>query len=127
MMPQYGEAVIRERLGLDDGREIARYLKWEYGEGTGVGFLNGRVSVREPAKHATRFEFIERLGTLTATIKKWVAVDQLKRWGRELTLLAQWKRGELGTLDLIDRLEELDREAKRSGTSLSQRTRGEGI
>src|SRR2546425_7661919 len=80
MMPQYGEAVICERLGLDDGREIARYLRWEYGEGTGVGFLNGGASTSEPSKHATRSGFAERFGTGSAAFKRRRAAKPAKRW-----------------------------------------------
>lgn len=120
MVPQFGTAAVRERPILGDGGEIARYLKWEYGDGTGPGFLTGWAAERGPSQHARRLGFIDRLGGLSAAIKARVAAKLMDGWGRERTLLAQWKRGELGTLELVNRLEELGRNTKISGPSLSQ-------
>jgi hypothetical protein len=119
-MPRYGTAVVRERLGLDDRGEIARYVKWEYGEGTNVEFLRGWAAEIGPSKQRRRFEFSGRLGGLSTGIKARVAAKFMKGWRRELALLAQWKRGELPTPELINRLEELDREAKISRSSAGQ-------
>jgi len=39
MMPQYWMAGVYERHGFGRKGELARYLKWEYGELTVQGFL----------------------------------------------------------------------------------------
>src|SRR5256886_12307639 len=119
MMPQYWTGVVRERPVMDKSGEIARYLKWEYGNGTGLGFLTGWTADRESSP-PRRFGFIERLRELRAAIKVRVTTRPIDDWGQELTLLAQWKRGELRPHELVDRLEELDRMAKISGPSASQ-------
>jgi len=119
MMPQYWTGVVRERPVMDKSGEIARYLKWEYGDGTSLGFLDGWAAERESSR-PRRFGFIERLREVGAAIKVRVTTRPNDDWGQELTLLAQWKRGKLRTHELIDRLEELDRMAKISGPSASQ-------
>jgi hypothetical protein len=112
MMPGYGAVVVGERYRLGHGEEIARYLRWEYGEGTGVGFLSGLAAKPRPFLSGRRFRFSDRLEGLSASIKTLVAAKLMDGWVRELTLLVQWKRGELGTMDLVDRLEELQRRAR---------------
>ena len=119
MMPQYWTGVVRERPVMDKSGEIARYLKWEYGDGTSLGFLNGWTADRESSR-PRRLGFIERLRELRAAIKVRVTTRPMDDWGQELTLLAQWKRGELRPHELVDRLEELDRMAKISGPNASQ-------
>jgi hypothetical protein len=112
MLPEYGAAVVRERYTLGHGEEIARYLRWEYGEGTGVGFLSGLAAKPRPFLPGRRFRFSDRLEGLSASIKARVAAKLMDGWGRELTLLVQWKRGELGTGELVYRLEELQRRSE---------------
>jgi hypothetical protein len=113
MMLGYGAAVVRERYTLGHGEEIARYLRWEYGEGTGVGFLIGGRSRRGGSRPKRRVRVVGRLEGLSASIGARVAARLMHGWGRELTLLVQWKRGELGTVELVDRLEELQRATNR--------------
>jgi len=111
-MQLYGAAVVRERSGLDDGGEIAQYLKWEYGDGTGLGFLKGSIAQRERAWDGHRFRFFHRLARLSAGIKARLAARLLDGLGRELTLVALWKQGKLKTPELVDRLEELRQETR---------------
>src|SRR2546430_2536907 len=68
MMPQYWTGVVRERPVMDKSGEIARYLKWEYGNGTGLGFLTGWTADRESSP-PRRFGFIERLREPRPTAK----------------------------------------------------------
>jgi hypothetical protein len=119
MMPQYGAAVIRERAGLRSDRELSQYVTWEYGEGTTIASLRGGVVVRRPSRRTTRFGLIDRLRGLTSTIKVRVASRLMDEWERELALLAQWKRGELRTSELVNRLEELEPKATISSASPS--------
>ena len=39
MMEAYGRAVVEERVTPRHLRELAAYLRWEYGPGTGPGFI----------------------------------------------------------------------------------------
>jgi hypothetical protein len=110
MMQLYGAAVVQERSGSDDGGEIARYLKWEYGDGTGLGFLKAQVAQRQPSQDRHRFGHFRRFAGISAGIKARRAAKLLDGLGRELTLLAQWKQGKLRTPELVNRLEELQRE-----------------
>jgi len=48
-----------------------------------------------------------------------VAARQIDGWGSELALLAQWKRGELSPLELVNRLEALQRRTGIQAPSLS--------
>ena len=112
MLAEYGAVVVRERYTLGYGEEIARYLRWEYGEGTGVGFLSGLTAKPRPFLSGRRFRFSDRLVRFSASIKARVAAKLIDGWVRELTLLVQWKRGELGTWELVDRLEELQRRTR---------------
>ncbi|HWM53535.1 MAG TPA: hypothetical protein VNP71_10285 [Thermoplasmata archaeon] len=118
MMQLYGADLVRERSSSDNGGEIARYLKWEYGEGTGLGVLNGWVAQSGPPSRKGRLGFVDRFARLPAAIKARVAARQIDGWGSELVLLAQWKRGELSPLELVNRLEELQRRTGIPGPSL---------
>jgi hypothetical protein len=120
MVPHYWTADVRRREGLDRHGELARYLRWEYGEWTVAGFLSDWVPERESSQHTRRLRFVEHLGRLRPAIKARSTTKTIVRLGQELRLLAQWKRGELGPSDLVNRLEELDRKAKISGSSPSQ-------
>jgi hypothetical protein len=111
MMQLYGTAAVQERSTRDD-EALARYLRWEYGEGTGVGFLKSWAIGRASYDAKRRFGMIDRLTGLSAAIKARMTATLLDGWRRELTLLVQWKRGELGTLELVNRLEELQRKTK---------------
>src|SRR2546422_7723810 len=85
MMPQYGTAAVRDRPVMDKRGEIARYLKWEYGEGTGLGFLNGWAAELESSRPSRRFRFIDRLGGLGAGIKARVIAKSAVSRRQELT------------------------------------------
>jgi hypothetical protein len=119
MMQSYGAAVVQERSMRHGDREIARYLKWEYGEGTGMGFLNSWAIRRAPSHSERRFELVDRLGGLSASIRARLAAKLVAGWRRELTLLIEWKRGDLGTLELVDRLEALQRRTETLVPNLS--------
>jgi len=60
------------------------------------------------------------MGELGEAITARVTSTSIVRWGHELKLFAQWKRGELRTRDLVVRLEELDRKAKSPESSPSE-------
>ena len=114
MMPQYGMAVADARSKFVTGGEIAQYLKWEYGEGTNLAFLKAMAAERRPPWRPRRSGLLDRFGGLAALIKARVASTPIDAWERELTLLAQWKRGEFGTPELVDRLEALERRSRTS-------------
>ena len=119
MMQVYGAGFVRDRSLSKDGGEIARYLKWEYGEGTDLGVLNGWIAQRGSPPRKGRFGLVDRFARLPAAIKARVATRQIDGWGSELALLAQWKRGELSPLELVDRLERLQRRTGIQAPSLS--------
>ena len=119
MMQLYGAGFVRDRSLSNDGGEIARYLKWEYGEGTGLGVLNGWTAQRRSPPRKGRFGFVDRFARLPAAIGARVAARQIDGWGSELALLAQWKRGELSPLELVNRLEALQRRTAIQAPSLS--------
>src|SRR2546427_6063378 len=66
MMQLYGAGFVRDRSLSNDGGEIARYLKWEYGEGTGLGVLNGWSPQRRPPARQGRFGFLAPLAQTPA-------------------------------------------------------------
>ena len=119
MMQVYGAGFVRDRSSSDDGGGIARYLKWEYGEGTGLGVLDGWIAQRGSPPRKVRFGLVDRFARLPAAIRARVAARQIDGWGSELVLLAQWKRGELSPLELVDRLEALQRRTAIQAPSLS--------
>jgi len=119
MMQLCGAGFVRDRSLSNDGREIARYLKWEYGEGTGLGVLNGWTAQHGSPPRKGRFGFVDRFARLPAAIRARVAARQIDGWGSELALLAQWKRGELSPLELVNRLEALQRRTGIQAPSLS--------
>src|SRR2546428_4893224 len=119
MMQLYGAGFVRDRSLSNDGGEIARYLKWEYGEGTGLGVLNGWTAQRRAPPRKSRFGFVDRFAPLPAAIKARVAARRIAGWGSELTLLAQWEPGGLSPLELVNRLEALQRRTGIQAPSLS--------
>src|SRR3979409_956405 len=90
MVPHYWTADVRRREGLDRHGELARYLRWEYGEWTVPGFLRGWVPERESSPRTRRLRFVEHLGRLRPAIKARLTVKPIVRLGQELRLLAQW-------------------------------------
>lgn len=44
MMEAYGNAVVAERTRLQRHAELAAYVRWEYGRGTGPEFLLAEVA-----------------------------------------------------------------------------------
>jgi len=120
MMPQHWIVGVRESHRLDRHGELARYLNWEYGGWTVQGFLNGSAAKRKSSRLSGRIRFIDRIEGLAEAIKVRVTTKPRVRWGQELALVAQWKRGELPTPELVDRLEELDRKARIGGPSPSE-------
>src|SRR2546426_2041487 len=131
MMQLYGAGFVRDRSLSNDGGEIARYLNWEYGEGTGLGVLNGWTAQRRSPPRKGRFGFVDRFARLPAAIGARVAARQIDGWGSELALLAQWKRGGLSPLELGNRLEAMQRrtgiQAPESEPVIPQAGRGELI
>src|SRR2546428_10634182 len=119
MMQLYGARFGRDRSSSDDGGGIARYLKREHGEGTGLGVLNGWMAPRGAPPRKGRFGLVDRFARLPAAIRAGVAGRQIDGWGSEVVLLAQWKRGELSPLELVDRLEGLQRRTAIQAPSLS--------
>jgi len=94
MMQLYGADLVRERSSSDNGGEIARYLKWEYGEGTGLGVLNGWVAQSGPPSRKGRLGFVDRFARLPAAIKARVAARQIDGWGASWS---SWRNGNAGT------------------------------
>src|SRR2546422_10882210 len=119
MMQVYGAGFVRDRSLSKDGGEIARYLEWEYGEGTDLGVLNGWIAQRGSPPRKGRFGLVDRFARLPAAIRARVAARRIDGWGSELALLAQWKRGELSPLELVNRLEALQRRTGIQAPSLS--------
>ena len=119
MMQLYGARSVRDRSSSDDGGGIARYLKREHGEGTGLGVLNGWIAQRGSPPRKVRFGLVDRFARLPAAIRARVAARQIDGWWSELVLLAQWKRGELSPLELVNRLEALQRRTAIQAPNLS--------
>src|SRR5437899_10926864 len=76
MMHLYGAGFVRDRSLSNDGGEIARYLKWEYGEGAGFGGLNGCTAQRRAPHVKGRFRFGDRLARLPEPVGASVAATQ---------------------------------------------------
>src|SRR3989442_8265278 len=83
MMQLYGAGFVRDRSLSNDGGEIARYMKWEYGEGIGLGGLNGWTAQRKFPPRKGRFGFVDRFARLPAGIGARVARRQIQRCARE--------------------------------------------
>src|SRR2546428_9715162 len=58
MMQLYGAGFVRDRSLSNDGGEIARYLKGEDGEGTGLGRRNRWTAQRRTPPREGRFGFL---------------------------------------------------------------------
>ena len=117
-MLQSWTGLVREPLTSPQNEELARYLKWEYGDGTGVGFLNGHATSGRRARRLTERRFIEPLRRLSKAVRARIAAKPEAEFQRELSLLVQWKRGELGTTELVDRLEDLEFETAIAAANL---------
>src|SRR3989449_7890506 len=101
MMQLYGAGFVRDRSLSNDGGEIARYLKWEYGEGTGFGVLNGWTAQRRSPPREGRFGFVDRFARLPAAIRAGGATRRIYCWGAELGLLAEWKTAGIEPVEAV--------------------------
>src|SRR2546422_6532163 len=68
MMQLYGAGFVRDRSLSNDGGVIARYLKWEDGEGTGLGLLNGLAPQSRSSHRKCRLSFVDRLAPSPAAM-----------------------------------------------------------
>src|SRR5207249_12280117 len=105
-----------------DGGEVARSLTSEYGRGTGLGFLNGLAASGRSSRRKMNVGLIQRLRGFMEAVKTRVVHAPAAEIQQELRLLAQWKRAELATTDLVDRLEELEFESSVAGLDLCLRS-----
>jgi hypothetical protein len=112
MLPSDGIRRAWEPWTRADVGEVAQYLRWEYGEGTTVGFLKGQIVQRGRSRRSTTSGLIKRLRGISAAIRGRVVARLTADLQREMGLLVQWKRGELGSDELVIRLEELELEAR---------------
>lgn len=107
MMDLYGAAVARERSRWHEDGTLARFVRWEYGEGTGVGFLEVQAVTGGGTRKGPRMGIFGRLAGRSrardarAIPTGWDGVEV------EMTLVAQWKQGAIRTQELVERLEEL--------------------
>ena len=102
MLPLSGARLVSERWAQRDGGEVARYLTSEYGAGTGVGFLKGLAASGRSSRRKINVRLIQRLRGFMEAVRTRVAAAPAPDLQRELRLLAQWKRGELATTELVD-------------------------
>src|SRR2546428_14158114 len=91
MMQLYGAGFVRDRSLSNDGGEIARYLKWEYGEGTGFGGLKGWTAQRRAPPRKGRFGLFYRVARLPAAIRGRAAARRMDARGDEVGCLARWQ------------------------------------
>ena len=118
MLPLSGARLVSERWTQRDSGEVARYLALEYGRGTGLGFLRDLAASGRSSRRKMNVRLIQRLRGFMEAVKTRVAHAPAAELQQELSLLAQWKRGELATTELVDRLEELEFESSVAGLDL---------
>ena len=112
MMPNAGLSRAWEPWNRVEVGEIAQYLKWEYGKGTTVGYLDGQLVPRGPTRPSVMSGWMSRLRGLSTAIQGLMVARLATDLQREMGLLVQWKRGELGSDELVIRLEELELETR---------------
>src|SRR3989475_10149875 len=92
MMQLYGAGFVRDRSLSNDGGEIARYLKWEYGEGTGLGVPKRWTGQGRSPPRKGRLGFVDRFARLRAAIRARRGGRRNAGWGGELGLRAPGKQ-----------------------------------
>jgi len=118
MLPLSGARFVSGRWTQRDGGEVARYLTSEYGRRTGLGFLNGLAASGRSSRRKMNVRLIQRLRGFMEAVRTRVAAAPAPELQEELRLLAQWKRGELATTELVDRLEDLEFKTSVAGLDL---------
>ena len=118
MLPLSGARLVSERWSQRDSGEVARYLALEYGRGTGLGFLHDLAASGRSSRRKMNVRLIQRLRGFMEAVRTRVAAAPAPDLQRELRLLAQWKRGELATTELVDRLEDLEFRTSVAGLDL---------
>jgi len=118
MLPLSGARLVSERWSQRDSGEVARYLALEYGRGTGLGFLRDLAASGRSSRRKMNVRLIQRLRGFMEAVRTRVAAAPAPDLQRELRLLAQWKRGELATTELVDRLEDLEFKTSVAGLDL---------
>jgi hypothetical protein len=109
MLDLYGVAVGPERLGLDDGGEVGHYLRWEYGKGTGIGYLRTLVPRRRKTTARWASRLIDRLSKVSDAIRRASRRRRHDDLEPEMSLVVQWKQGRIRTVELVGLLEDLRR------------------
>lgn len=66
MMDRYGKAVVEERVKPRHLAEVARYLRMEYGPGTGPGYLLAESADGSRRKAQGRTSTLARVGAALA-------------------------------------------------------------
>ena len=118
MLPLGSANLVSERWTQRDTGEVARYLVLEYGTGTGLGFLKGLAASGRSSRRKMNLGLIQRFRGFLESVRTRVAGAPAPDLQPELSLLAQWKRGELATTELVIRLEELEFESSVAGLDL---------
>lgn len=109
MLELYGRALVRERLGLNDGGEVGRYLRWEYGKGTGIGVLTVHARRGRALRSRRRPRSLGTWATLLDAIRGRLGTSRYDGMEREMSLLSHWKEGRIRTVELVCLLEDVRR------------------
>lgn len=109
MLELYGRAIVHERLELNDGGEVGRYLRWEYGKGTGIGVLTVHARGGGALRSRRKPRIPGTWATLLGATRGRFGTSRYDGMEREMSLLSQWKNGRIRTVELVCLLEDLRR------------------